>query len=216
MRRGLVLGKFAPLHRGHGLLIESALAAVDELVVAVYETAWYDRVEPAARARWVEALHPGARVVLVPDLPPDSYDDSTATAAHAAQLAALGPFTDVFPSEDCGDELAARRGAAHTAVDPARQRVPISASALRAEPSAAREWVDPLVWRALVPKIVLVGAESTGKTTLAATLAEWWDTVWVPEYGRELWEARGGALVFDDLEAIAREQLAREVALAQE
>lgn len=57
MRRGLVLGKFAPLHLGHGHLIETALAAVDELVVVVYETAWYDRVPPATRARWVERLY---------------------------------------------------------------------------------------------------------------------------------------------------------------
>ena len=31
MRRGLVLGKFAPLHRGHQFLIEHALAQVDKI-----------------------------------------------------------------------------------------------------------------------------------------------------------------------------------------
>jgi cytidyltransferase-like protein len=114
--RGLVLGKFAPLHRGHQHLIETAKAAVDELVVAVYETAWYDAAPAATRARWVEALHPGVRVVLVADLPPDSYDDASATAAHARQLAsALGSFTDVFTSEPYGDELAELLGATHTA-----------------------------------------------------------------------------------------------------
>lgn len=34
-------------------------------------------------------------------------------------------------------------------------------------------------------RICLVGAESTGKTTLAQALAEYYKTVWVPEYGRE-------------------------------
>ena len=38
MRRGLTLGKFAPFHRGHQLLVETALAEVDELVVMVYPT----------------------------------------------------------------------------------------------------------------------------------------------------------------------------------
>ena len=35
-----------------------------------------------------------------------------------------------------------------------------------------------------VKRVCLLGAESTGKTTLAATLAERFGTVWNPEYGR--------------------------------
>ena len=35
-----------------------------------------------------------------------------------------------------------------------------------------------------VKRVCLLGAESTGKTTLAAALAERFDTVWNPEYGR--------------------------------
>lgn len=37
-------------------------------------------------------------------------------------------------------------------------------------------------------RIVLIGAESTGKTTLCEALAAHYDTVWVAEYGREHWE----------------------------
>lgn len=33
-------------------------------------------------------------------------------------------------------------------------------------------------------RVCLLGAESTGKTTLAAALAEQYDTLWNPEYGR--------------------------------
>ena len=35
-----------------------------------------------------------------------------------------------------------------------------------------------------VKRVCLLGAESTGKTTLARTLAELYETVWNPEYGR--------------------------------
>lgn len=38
-----------------------------------------------------------------------------------------------------------------------------------------------------VPWVALMGAPSTGKTTLAHTLAERYDTVWMPEYGRDYW-----------------------------
>jgi len=45
------------------------------------------------------------------------------------------------------------------------------------EPDAPRER------RRTVARVCIVGAESTGKTTLAAALAEHYRTVWVPEYG---------------------------------
>lgn len=39
-------------------------------------------------------------------------------------------------------------------------------------------------------RIVLIGAESTGKTTLCIELARHYNTVWVAEFGRELWEQK--------------------------
>ena len=35
--RGLTLGKFAPLHKGHQLVIETALSEMDEVVVIIYD-----------------------------------------------------------------------------------------------------------------------------------------------------------------------------------
>ena len=40
-------------------------------------------------------------------------------------------------------------------------------------------------------KIVIIGPESTGKSTLSAALAEALDTVWVPEYARAYLEGLG-------------------------
>ena len=56
-------------------------------------------------------------------------------------------------------------------------------------------------------RLCLLGAESTGKTTLAAALAERYGTVWVPEYGRvytEVGRPRGAPWRPDELEHIAR------------
>jgi HTH-type transcriptional repressor of NAD biosynthesis genes len=39
-------------------------------------------------------------------------------------------------------------------------------------------------------RVLIVGAESTGKTTLAIALAEHYQTTWVPEFGRLYTEAR--------------------------
>ena len=58
------------------------------------------------------------------------------------------------------------------------------------------------------------GAESTGKSVLAAELARELDCPWVPEYGRTYCEARGTDLLMPDLLAIAEGQ-ALAIALAQ-
>ena len=61
-----------------------------------------------------------------------------------------------------------------------------------------------------VRRIVITGSESTGKTTLAAMLAERYGTVAVPEFSREYADQRGVPLDRDDVEAIAVGQIATE------
>lgn len=64
-------------------------------------------------------------------------------------------------------------------------------------------------------KIVLTGPESTGKTTLAKTLASHYHTSWVPEYARTYLENLGRRYVYEDLEAIAQGQLNWEQEMAR-
>jgi NadR type nicotinamide-nucleotide adenylyltransferase len=65
-------------------------------------------------------------------------------------------------------------------------------------------------------KIVIVGPESTGKSSLCAALAAHFQTRWVPEYAREYLETHGMDYSFDDLLIIARGQLALEDSIAAE
>ena len=67
-------------------------------------------------------------------------------------------------------------------------------------------------------RVVIIGAESTGKTTLATALAEHYQTAWVPEFGRLYTEARryrGELWRSDEFTYIATEQARMEDALAQ-
>jgi NadR type nicotinamide-nucleotide adenylyltransferase len=67
-------------------------------------------------------------------------------------------------------------------------------------------------------RVVIVGAESTGKTTLAMALAEHYQTTWVPEFGRLYTEARrprGELWHSDEFTFIAVEQARMEDALAR-
>jgi NadR type nicotinamide-nucleotide adenylyltransferase len=59
-------------------------------------------------------------------------------------------------------------------------------------------------------RIAILGAESSGKSTLAAALAEHYRTVWVPEYLREFVDTHQRVPREEDQYAIALTQLTRE------
>jgi NadR type nicotinamide-nucleotide adenylyltransferase len=62
----------------------------------------------------------------------------------------------------------------------------------------------------MLKKVVILGPESTGKSTLSKLLAERFNAPWVPEYAREyLWE-HGMDYSFEDLLTIAKGQIKSE------
>lgn len=216
--RGLVLGKFLPYHLGHAHLIREAQRQCDELVVLVCSLP-DDLIPGGERHQWVRRAHPDCTVVHVTDVVPQSPEESpdfwplwTALIARHA-----GRIDRVFTSEDYGDELGRRIGAEHRCVDRERRVVPVSGSALRADPATNWRFVPREVRPWLVRRVALLGPESSGKTTLAARLAERFATQWVPEYGREYCETRDArTLKHGDFEAIVWGQASLEDAMAAE
>ena len=63
-------------------------------------------------------------------------------------------------------------------------------------------------------KIVILGPESTGKTTLVKQLAEHFNTEWVPEYARQFIDELGRSYQESDLLEIAKGQLQQEDEIA--
>jgi NadR type nicotinamide-nucleotide adenylyltransferase len=56
-------------------------------------------------------------------------------------------------------------------------------------------------------KVVIIGPESTGKSTLSQQLAEHYGTIWCPEFAREYLSVRGKDYTYEDLLNIAAGQL---------
>ncbi|QKW05724.1 AAA family ATPase [Streptomyces sp. NA04227] len=198
-RHGLVLGKFYPPHAGHHHLVRTARARCAELTVLVC-AASVESVPLAERVAWMRAVHPDCRIVgLVDDVPMD-LDDPEIWDAHVRifRQGVEGEVDAVFTSESYGAELARRFGAAHVPVDPERRAFPVSGTAVRADPVAHWHHLAPPVRAGLARRVVVLGAESSGTTTMARALAAHYrerggafaGTRWVPEYGREHSERR--------------------------
>lgn len=208
-RHGLVVGKFLPPHAGHDLLIDAAAAACERVSVVV---AGPDGgpVPLVRRAAWLAASHaaqPGVVVLAAVDDHPVDYDSPAVWDAHmavfetavarGAVLAGLEPAAAVvdavFSSEPYGAELARRLGAANVCVDHGRVRRPCSGTAVRADVIGHWDDLAPSVRAGLALRVVFVGAESTGTTTVSQGVAEalrarggtWAATAWVGEYGRD-------------------------------
>ncbi len=67
-----------------------------------------------------------------------------------------------------------------------------------------------------IKKFVIIGPESTGKSTLCSQLAEHYKTLWVPEYAREYLLKKGTDYTYDDLLIISKGQIELEETVSNE
>ena len=187
---GLTLGKFAPLHKGHQYLFETALQEVDELIVVIYDTS-VTTIPLTIRANWIRALYPNITVLEAWDGPvgySNEREYEIEEELYVQKLLKGKKITHFYSSEYYGAHMSLSLNALDRRVDESRTVVPISATTIRADPYEYREFIPDIVYKDLITKVVFVGAMSTGKSTIAEALAEKFNTSFVPEYGREYWE----------------------------
>ena len=213
---GLVIGKFYPPHRGHKLLIDSAVGQSTETVIIVCAKPT-DTIPGELRGQWLQEIHPSARVMVIDD----RYDENDSRVWAENTLRWLGRAPDVvFTSEDYGDRYAGLMGSKHISVDKPRGSVPISGTAVRRDPYANWEFVEPPVRGWFAKRVCVLGAESTGTTTLAKALAEQLHTALVEEYGREYSEVKlaknDPVWRTEEFTMIAEEQTRRENSAARQ
>lgn len=186
---GFLLGKFMPPHAGHLYCAEVGKARCDVMTVLVCS---YD-AEPIngyLRAKWMrECLsRPGYRVLHmhrdIPQVPEEHHNFWHIWRAAITEFHPE-PIDWVFGSEGYIHRLAQEVGARPFPVDPERRIVPVSATAIRENLTSNWSHVPVPVKRHYQRRLVLVGAESTGKTVLAESLAARLGSVPIPEYGRD-------------------------------
>jgi len=204
----MVVGKFCPLHKGHELLIKTAIEACEHVVVISYAKPGYERCDRTQRDHWLKERFPNISQCVIDDawlqaqadegralryrqVPHDDEPEHTHrvfTAWVCHEL--MGQTVDaVFTSEDYGDGFAEvltgyfrehagqSNAVTHICVDKARLNIPISGTQIRKNPFKYRSYLSDQVYASFVDRVVIYGAESTGKTTLCTALAKRLDTL---------------------------------------
>lgn len=204
---GLLIGKFYPPHAGHHAVIRRASTECRRVTVVVMASA-AETIALSDRVSWLRAEHANDDNVSVVGIPCDCPLDLGSQTVWAAQVAAIraavcqlttDPVDALYCGDQYGDELAARLSAKH--VDVERMRGGASARVARADLGAAWTILAPATRAGLATRVVVLGAESTGTTTVSERLAAhycarggaWAMTRWVGEYGRDFTAAKWAA-----------------------
>ncbi|MBP3708444.1 MAG: adenylyltransferase/cytidyltransferase family protein [Clostridia bacterium] len=146
---GFTIGKFAPLHKGHQYLIETAQKEMDEVYVIVYETDLID-IPVEKRAEWINKLYPDVNVIIARN-PPKQYGmDEKSIKIQTDYLKNIMKDikgTHFFSSEEYGKYVARDLKVENRIVDYKREKVPISATKVRADLKLYANFVDEIVYR---------------------------------------------------------------------
>ncbi|MGN7988978.1 AAA family ATPase [Pedobacter sp. 22226] len=211
MKRGLVIGKFMPIHKGHIALINFAATYCDELIVSMSFTP-EDKIDPALRFEWLKEIFKD-QPNIKPAIIPDDFDDESLplnerTNIWAVRMREVYPKIDVlFSSEFYGPPFALNLQAEHILFDEPRKFIPVSATLIRNNPFQYWEFIPEVVRPYFVKKICFYGPESTGKSTMAEKMALHYHIVFVPEVAREIISTND--ITVDDIIKIGKAQTQR-------
>lgn len=193
MKRGLVFGKFLPFHKGHKALIGYALKQCDELIVLVC-CSDKEHISSAVRVNWIKKTFKKNSQIIVQafdykeaELPNTSEFSRIVSQIWASKFREILPYFDVLiTSEKYGKYVAEYLEIPHISFDEKRKKHAISSSMIRQNPIKHWHYIADAAKPYFQKKVVLLGTESVGKSTLCNTLARYFDANLVTEAGQEI------------------------------
>lgn len=192
MKYGVVAGKFWPLHKGHAYLLRYAARNCDHLdILLVGRPGEFPAPSDRALAIYEELASRGnnVKVHIVGDINTDDGTEESSQMWAKYTQAILGYYPDiVFSSEEYGVRWAGYMHAVHDMVDLDRKMYPTSGTMVRNNLTKHYKYLPPATNALVIPRVVVLGAESSGTTTLAKALGREYSVPVVPEFGRNIAE----------------------------
>ena len=215
MVKAFLFGKFMPFHKGHEAMINFALTKCDLLTVLVC-CSDKEKILSETRKNWIEESFKSVKNIEVnifnyreAELPNTSESSQEVSNLWSEIFKELYPDYDlVITSEEYGDYVASFMKIKHITFDIPKQLYPVSATAIRNDLFANWKFLPQSVKPYFAIKIVILGTESTGKTTLSKKLVKHYNCSVVQEAGRDL-IANSNSFEFKDLHLVASEHAKR-------
>jgi HTH-type transcriptional regulator, transcriptional repressor of NAD biosynthesis genes len=212
-KNGLVLGKYMPLTFGHMHLIDTAIEQCETVHVLICSLA-NEPIPGELRYAWLKEVYEntnGVNIIWCQDENPQIPSECASTDEFynvywcPSVYSRIKELDAVFTSEEYGDEFAEYLKVEHVLVDLNRTIFRVSGTKVRTNPFAMWDLIPRCVKNYYVKKVVIMGTESSGKSTLTKKLAQTFNTNYVEEYGRTYCETVKPADEFtvEDFEDIA-------------
>lgn len=205
-KNGLVLGKFFPVTTGHLYLIDTAIENCEHVHVIISHNKTQN-IPGEVRYQGLKKTYqnnPNVTVYQFDDtgLPQHDYECESIDEFYSYWIPEIYNLVDeldvVFTSEDYGEGFAEYLGVDHFLVDKERSKYPVSGTAVRENPFEKWDFIADELKPFFVKRIAIMGPESVGKSTMTRELANWYQTNFVDEYGRIVYEANGNKVGVED------------------
>ena len=173
---GMYGGSFNPMHQGHVQCIITAANLCERLIIVISSGCNRDEVDVRIRYRWIYQITkhlPDVNIMILEDdcESKEAYDEKQwFIDAQKVKDFAKEPIDVIFCGDDYGEDSFWNKcyPEAELVILP---RNGISSTEIRRNVYDRWEWLPMIVRPYYVKKVLIIGCESTGKSTLAQNLA---------------------------------------------